>query len=187
MAVGKGIPHDLGQYVIEAATGYGHGFWGAPVARGATFKSTGRRPTRPGPSPTRTHRGDLLGAEHLAGLHLALWKANQNDAVSGALDSGLRTVAGIADGRASRLPLAFRKGKHRVLQRGQRLKACPTSDLNEEEAMRVTGIVANLPAADIAAARDFYTDYLGLSVEDFNLGWVARSSDHPTAGPRFSS
>jgi catechol 2,3-dioxygenase-like lactoylglutathione lyase family enzyme len=40
--------------------------------------------------------------------------------------------------------------------------------------MRVTGIVANLPAADIAAARDFYTDYLGLSDEGFNLGWVAR-------------
>jgi catechol 2,3-dioxygenase-like lactoylglutathione lyase family enzyme len=40
--------------------------------------------------------------------------------------------------------------------------------------MRVTRVVANLPVADIAAARDFYTDYLGLSVEDFNLGWVAR-------------
>jgi predicted enzyme related to lactoylglutathione lyase len=39
--------------------------------------------------------------------------------------------------------------------------------------MRVTGIVANLPVRDIAAARVFYTDYLGLSVEDFNLGWVA--------------
>jgi catechol 2,3-dioxygenase-like lactoylglutathione lyase family enzyme len=39
--------------------------------------------------------------------------------------------------------------------------------------MRVTGIVANLRVADIAAARDFYTDYLGLSVEGFNLGWVA--------------
>ena len=39
--------------------------------------------------------------------------------------------------------------------------------------MRVTGIVANLPVADIAAARDFYADYLGLSVEGFNLGWVA--------------
>ena len=25
--------------------------------------------------------------------------------------------------------------------------------------MRVTGINANLPVADIAAARDFYTDY----------------------------
>ena len=45
--------------------------------------------------------------------------------------------------------------------------------------MRVTGIVANLPVADIAAARDFYTDYLGLRVEGFNLGWVAnyRSPD----------
>ncbi len=42
--------------------------------------------------------------------------------------------------------------------------------------MRVTGINANLPVADIAAARDFYTDYLGLSVEEFNMGWVARYS-----------
>ena len=40
--------------------------------------------------------------------------------------------------------------------------------------MRVTGINANLPVADIAAARDFYTEYLGLSVEEFDLGWVAR-------------
>jgi catechol 2,3-dioxygenase-like lactoylglutathione lyase family enzyme len=40
--------------------------------------------------------------------------------------------------------------------------------------MRVTGINANLAVADIAVARDFYADYLGLSVEEFNLGWVAR-------------
>ena len=40
--------------------------------------------------------------------------------------------------------------------------------------MRVTRVIANLPVADIATARDFYTDYLGLSVEGFNLGWVAR-------------
>jgi catechol 2,3-dioxygenase-like lactoylglutathione lyase family enzyme len=39
--------------------------------------------------------------------------------------------------------------------------------------MRVSGIVANLAVPDIAAAHDFYTDYLGLSVEGFNLGWVA--------------
>src|SRR5580700_5544350 len=39
--------------------------------------------------------------------------------------------------------------------------------------MRVTGVVANLPVDDIAAACDFYTDYLGLSVEGFNMGWVA--------------
>ncbi|MGI8493225.1 MAG: VOC family protein [Acidimicrobiales bacterium] len=42
--------------------------------------------------------------------------------------------------------------------------------------MRVTGINANLSVADIATARDFYTDYLGLSVEEFNMGWVARYS-----------
>jgi predicted enzyme related to lactoylglutathione lyase len=42
--------------------------------------------------------------------------------------------------------------------------------------MRVTGIHANLPVADIAEARDFYTDYLGLSDEEFNMGWVARYS-----------
>ncbi len=40
--------------------------------------------------------------------------------------------------------------------------------------MHVSGVVANLPVADIEAARDFYTEYLGLSVEGFNLGWVAR-------------
>ncbi len=40
--------------------------------------------------------------------------------------------------------------------------------------MRVTGVTANLPVADIDAARGFYTEYLGLSVEEFNLGWVAR-------------
>jgi catechol 2,3-dioxygenase-like lactoylglutathione lyase family enzyme len=40
--------------------------------------------------------------------------------------------------------------------------------------VRVTGINVNLPVADIADASAFYTDYLGLSVEEFNLGWVAR-------------
>jgi predicted enzyme related to lactoylglutathione lyase len=40
--------------------------------------------------------------------------------------------------------------------------------------MRVTGAITNLPVADIDAARGFYADYLGLSVEAMNLGWVAR-------------
>jgi predicted enzyme related to lactoylglutathione lyase len=40
--------------------------------------------------------------------------------------------------------------------------------------VRVTGITANLSVADIGEARDFYVDYLGLSVEAFNMGWVAR-------------
>jgi predicted enzyme related to lactoylglutathione lyase len=40
--------------------------------------------------------------------------------------------------------------------------------------MRATGIFANLRVADIEAAKTFYTDYLGLSTEEFNMGWVAR-------------
>src|SRR4051794_40270538 len=40
--------------------------------------------------------------------------------------------------------------------------------------MRVTAVIADLPVADIEAASEFYAAYLGLSVEAFNLGWVAR-------------
>jgi catechol 2,3-dioxygenase-like lactoylglutathione lyase family enzyme len=39
--------------------------------------------------------------------------------------------------------------------------------------MQVSGVVPNIPVDDIDAARDFYTEYLGLSVEGFNMGWVA--------------
>ena len=40
--------------------------------------------------------------------------------------------------------------------------------------VRVVQVIADLQVPDVAAARDFYADYLGLSVEEFNLGWVAR-------------
>lgn len=40
--------------------------------------------------------------------------------------------------------------------------------------MRVTEIIADLHVTDLDAARGFYTDYLGLTAEEFNLGWVAR-------------
>jgi len=40
--------------------------------------------------------------------------------------------------------------------------------------MRVTRVTTNLPVSDIASAREFYVDYLGLRSEAFNLGWVAR-------------
>lgn len=40
--------------------------------------------------------------------------------------------------------------------------------------MQATHVFANLSVPDIDEARDFYADYLGLSSEGFNLGWVAR-------------
>lgn len=40
--------------------------------------------------------------------------------------------------------------------------------------MRVTGVTANLPVSDVDSARRFYAEFLGLAVEEMNLGWVAR-------------
>ncbi|MDQ2750641.1 MAG: VOC family protein [Actinomycetota bacterium] len=40
--------------------------------------------------------------------------------------------------------------------------------------MRATRVTANLRVADVEAAKTFYTDYLGLSTEEFTMGWVAR-------------
>src|SRR4051812_15076598 len=39
--------------------------------------------------------------------------------------------------------------------------------------MRATRITANLRVPDLDAAKSSYTDYLGLSTEEFNLRWVA--------------
>ncbi|MBF9133242.1 VOC family protein [Plantactinospora sp. S1510] len=40
--------------------------------------------------------------------------------------------------------------------------------------MHVMRVTADLRVADIEAAKSFYTDYLGLATEEFNMGWVAR-------------
>jgi len=46
--------------------------------------------------------------------------------------------------------------------------------------MRAKRITANLRVADIESAKSFYTDYLGLSSEEFNMGWVARYASADT-------
>src|SRR5688500_5143455 len=46
--------------------------------------------------------------------------------------------------------------------------------------MRATRVTANLRVADIEAAKTFYTDFLGLGTEEFNIGWVARYSSPDT-------
>ena len=40
--------------------------------------------------------------------------------------------------------------------------------------MRARKISPNLRVDDVEAAKGFYADFLGLTVEEFNLGWVAR-------------
>jgi catechol 2,3-dioxygenase-like lactoylglutathione lyase family enzyme len=46
--------------------------------------------------------------------------------------------------------------------------------------MRVHRIIADLEVADVAAAKEFYTGYLGLRTEEFDLGWVARCTSPET-------
>lgn len=46
--------------------------------------------------------------------------------------------------------------------------------------MKITDIIADIAVPDMGEARSFYTDYLGLSVEEFNLGWVARYTSPKT-------
>ena len=81
MAYGNGAPHDLVQFVIEAATGTAFGFWGL-VAVGATFKSTGRKRTKPGRALIADHRTDLSAAEELANRHVAAWKSGVRSEVT---------------------------------------------------------------------------------------------------------
>ena len=45
---------------------------------------------------------------------------------------------------------------------------------------RVVEIIADLHVDDIESAREFYANCLGLSTEEFNLGWVARFSSPDT-------
>jgi predicted enzyme related to lactoylglutathione lyase len=40
--------------------------------------------------------------------------------------------------------------------------------------MHAKRILPNLRVVDVETAKRFYIDYLGLTTEDFNLGWVAR-------------
>jgi predicted enzyme related to lactoylglutathione lyase len=44
----------------------------------------------------------------------------------------------------------------------------------EEDCVRVVSVIADLPMADIGSVRNFYAEYLGLSVDEFNMEWVAR-------------
>ncbi len=46
--------------------------------------------------------------------------------------------------------------------------------------MRVTQIIADLHVSDLESARALYTDYLGLTEEEFNPGWVARYTSPET-------
>ncbi len=48
------------------------------------------------------------------------------------------------------------------------------SATNGKDHMHAQRVTANLRVPDLEQSKSFYSDYLGLSTEEFNLGWVAR-------------
>jgi hypothetical protein len=84
MGVNKDLPHDLAQYVIEAGAGERNGFWGC-ISQGATFKSTGRKRTKPGRAVIAQHRKAIIASEHLANTHMHAWYAGERTPVTQAL------------------------------------------------------------------------------------------------------
>jgi predicted enzyme related to lactoylglutathione lyase len=54
------------------------------------------------------------------------------------------------------------------------------AEAGKDDGVRVNHVMANLPVADVESAKGFYTDYLGLSTEEFNMGWVARYTSPDT-------
>jgi hypothetical protein len=98
MALGRGdTPHDLVQLVVEATLGIDRGFWGS-VALGATFRSTGRKRTKPGRDVIRENRQELDEAEQLAGLHVERWRTGAATPCAEALDAVARRWEALADG-----------------------------------------------------------------------------------------
>lgn len=67
IALGRGgMPHDLTRLIVEASIGLHHGFWGS-VASGATFRSTGRKRTRPGRA--------VIAENRRSSTRLSIWSA----------------------------------------------------------------------------------------------------------------
>jgi hypothetical protein len=88
MASGRDLPHDLAQFVVEATLGLQHGFWGL-LANGATFKSVGRRRTKPGQQLISAHRETLNAIEHDVNAHVAAWRRGAPTPAGPALDTML--------------------------------------------------------------------------------------------------
>ena len=82
--VGRALPHDLLQFVVEREHGIRHGFWGC-LADGATFRSlakTDRKPTRPGRAVIAAHVDELDAVELLVGRELEAWFAGEDTPVT---------------------------------------------------------------------------------------------------------
>ena len=88
MASGKTLPHDVSTFVVEAELGLRHGFWGC-VADGATFRTLGRRRTKPGRRVIQEHVAELDDAELRVNAEVWAWHQGVKSRTAPALDAML--------------------------------------------------------------------------------------------------
>lgn len=100
MAAGGDVPHDLATFVVEAALGIEHGFWGC-LAEGATFRSLRRRRTEPGVEVIRRHEATLDDAERRVNDAHFGWRRGEpteSPEVAEALDRALAAWRALPEG-----------------------------------------------------------------------------------------
>lgn len=103
MSLGRGeLPHDFVQMIVEATLRLDNGFWGS-VASGATFRSTGRKRTRPGRAVIASNRGAIAEAEGIVGEHYARWKAGAPTPTAQPFDELSSLWESLSDGGSLRL------------------------------------------------------------------------------------
>jgi len=97
MAAGGDVPHDLATYVVEAALGIEHGFWGC-VADGATFKTLGRKRTPQGRQVIARHAAALDAAEVQVNDAYFAWRQGGPSPAAAELDAMLVRWRALGEG-----------------------------------------------------------------------------------------
>src|SRR5262245_59957948 len=127
MASGRDLPHDLAQFVVEAALGLRQGFWNM-LANGATFRSVaGRRRTQPGQQLISSHAEALNEAEHLANAHITAWRTGEPTPVCPALDEMYSRWQALSEGEEIRLEWSTERLPQVAKREGQTKKTPRTN------------------------------------------------------------
>lgn len=92
-----GMPQDLTQLAAESVLGLEHGFWGS-VAAGATFRSCGRKRTRPGRAVIARNRAGLDEAEKIVFAHYSWWGRGERTPVAASFADLSALWEGLGDG-----------------------------------------------------------------------------------------
>jgi hypothetical protein len=91
------LPHDLATFAVESALRLPGGFFNL-TAHGATFRSGGRRMTRPGRALILVNRAALDDTEAAVNHHIDAWRQGAETPAAAALDDAERRWRSLGEG-----------------------------------------------------------------------------------------